>query len=190
MAAKKSALGFGFLPEQSQQHFLVTIPKSNDELVIIHERFQWHDGMGKQTIDEIVDKPKAQLSKHKWKLIEDALKMEFNHRLKKDDILIGKWRIGQNPVEKLLGKEMLLLVWAIEDSDPSVIPIAIRNWRGLSAEERWWLFTMTNASSGNIHDNRGWRKAVRYALTENPIDEKNKQLDLFELLINQQKNDV
>ena len=53
---------------------------------------------------------------------------------------------------------------------------------GLSREERWWLFTMTNAVTGHADDKRGWRKAIRYALTENPIDdEKHKQLNIFDL---------
>jgi len=39
-------------------------------------------------------------------------------------------------------------------------------------EERWWLYTMTAAASGDYVSGRGvgWRKAVRYALTENPVD--------------------
>ena len=38
-------------------------------------------------------------------------------------------------------------------------------------EERWWLYTQTAAATGHgINDRgRGWRKAVRYALTENPV---------------------
>ena len=42
---------------------------------------------------------------------------------------------------------------------------------------------MTNAATGGINDKRGWRKAVRYALSENPIEESNKQLNLFDLTI-------
>ena len=65
---------------------------------------------------------------------------------------------------------MLLLAWAIEDADPALIPMAIANWRGLAPKERWWLFTMTNAATGHsLHGKgRGWRKALRFALTENP----------------------
>lgn len=188
MSVRKSALGFGFQPEQSQHHFLVTIPRSADGIVFIYERFKWQEDIDQQQLDEPFAKAKAQLSRHNWKLIEDAVKSEFNRRLKKEDIVIGKWKIGQVPIERLLGKELLLLVWSIEDSDPSVIPTAIRNWLGLSPEERWWLFTMTNASTGNLHDKTGWRKAIRYALTENPIEENRKQLDLFEFLFEQQKN--
>ena len=40
---------------------------------------------------------------------------------------------------------LTLLAWAIEDADPALIPTAIKNWLGLAPEERWWLFTMTNA---------------------------------------------
>jgi hypothetical protein len=84
---------------------------------------------------------------------------------------IGKWQTGQTPVSRLLGKELVLLAWAIEDADPALIPQAIRNWHGLAPEERWWLFTMTNAATGHAlgGSGKGWRKAVRFALTENPV---------------------
>ncbi len=61
--------------------------------------------------------------------------------------------------------------YAIEDADPALIPVAIKNWPGLMPEERWWLYTMTNAATGHAVQgrNKGWRKAVRYALTENPV---------------------
>lgn len=183
MAEKKSAIGFGFIPEESKYHFLVIIPKIKEGNVIIYERFNWEGTNEIQKINESVDKAKAQISKYKWKLIEETLRNEFNSRLKQRDIRVGRWKTGQIPVERLLGMEMLLLVWAIEDCDPSVIPTAIRNWLGLAPEERWWLFTMTNASTGGLYDKRGWRKAIRYALTENPIEEKRHQRDLFEFLM-------
>jgi hypothetical protein len=71
----------------------------------------------------------------------------------------------------LLGKALALLAWAIEEAEPSQIPVAIKNWLGLAPEERWWLFTMTCAATGHaIHGRgKGWRVAVRYALTENPV---------------------
>ncbi len=183
MSDKKEAIGFGFIPSESQHHFLVAIPRSQNGNVIIYERFKWEENAENQSLDYIHDRAKVQLSKHKWKLIEDALRLEFNERLKKENLPVGKWRIGQVAVQRLYGKEMVLLAWAIEDCDPSVIPTAIKNWLGLSPEERWWLFTMTNAATGHISDKRGWRKAIRYALTENPIEENNKQLNLFDLAI-------
>jgi hypothetical protein len=183
MNEKPTALGFGFVPEESRHHFLVSIPKSQNDPVVIYERFSWKDEEQIQKINQYEDKAKAALSKHKWKLLEETLKTEFNHRLKKTKLPMGRFAIGQIPVERLLGKELLLLVWAVEDCDPAVIPTAIRNWLGLAPEERWWLFTMTNAATGGLEDRRGWRKALRYALTENPVEEGNRQPSLFDSMI-------
>ncbi|HHW03028.1 MAG TPA: DUF3780 domain-containing protein [Thermoanaerobacterales bacterium] len=189
MAERRRTIGFGFDPAESQHHFLVVIPRGNDGKVVIYERFMWLEETEVQAIDYTIDRPKVELGKYKWKLIEDALKDEFNSRLKKEKLPVGKWHIGQVPVQRLFGKEMVLLAWAIEDCDPSVIPTAIKNWLGLSPEERWWLFTMTNAATGGLKDKRGWRKAVRYALTENPVEESNRQMELFDLLIGRKIDD-
>jgi len=183
MSEKRSAFGFGFNPEESRHHFMVCIPNRKDDTVVIYERFTWQEGFDPQKLTEYEDRAKAGISRHKWKLLEETLKTEFNQRLKKQNIKVGRFVQGQTPVERLLGKEMLLLVWAVEDCDPSVIPTAIRNWLGLAPEERWWLFTMTNAATGGVHDRRGWRKALRYALTENPVEEAGRQISLFDIFI-------
>lgn len=188
MSEKRVALGFGFIPAESRHHFLVCIPSKKDGNVVIYERFAWQDDEMPQKVNTYEDKAKAEISKHKWKLLEEALRIEFNNRLKKQKIPVGQFVQGQIPVERLLGKEMLLLVWAVEDCDPSVISTAIRNWLGLCPEERWWLFTMTNAATGGVNDKRGWRKALRYALTENPIEE-NRQQSLFDIMIRKGEED-
>jgi hypothetical protein len=41
---------------------------------------------------------------------------------------------------------------------------------------------MTNAATGGLNDRTGWRKALRYALTENPIEEQ-RQYSLFDMMI-------
>lgn len=189
MNGKKKTYGFGFNPSESQHHFLVVIPKSDTGRVIIFERFSWQEGVEVQKIDYSIDKPKVELDKKKWKLIEGVLEEEFNTRLKQEKLPTGRWKIGQNPVHRLFGKEMVLLAWAIEDCDPSVVPTAVRNWKGLSPEERWWLFTMTNAATGGLKDRRGWRKAIKYALTENPIEDSNRQMDILDLMLRRKIDD-
>jgi len=182
MSENKSILGFGFRPEESLHHFLVSISAKADGNVVIYERFSWQKDVPQQKINLYEDKPKAEISKYKWKLLEDTLRTEFNNRLKKMKLPQGRFVQGHTPVDRLLGKELLLLVWSVEDCDPAVIPTATRNWLGLAPEERWWLFTMTNAATGNIDDRHGWRKALRYALTENPIEEQ-RQTSLFDIMI-------
>lgn len=179
--SKIQALGFGYIPEETKHHFFVVIPRSQNQKITVYERFDWDDSEVQQS-DIDYKSLKVSIDKHKWDLVKDPLQQEFNNTLRENNILVGRFKIGEIPVDRLLGKEMVLLLWAIEDSDPKLIPVAIKNWLGLSREERWWLFTMTNAVTGQADDKRGWRKAIRYALTENPIDDKkHKQLNILDL---------
>jgi len=170
-------LGFGFAPAEGEHHFLVTIPpKSDDDSIYVSEHFEWEESDERRELHFALGKEDSKmrvvLPRLKWEGIAEATKAEFNRRLRDDDRPTGKWKTGrQIPVSRLFGKELVLLAWAIEDADPAKIPTAIRNWRGLAPEERWWLFTMTNAATGHAVTgrNKGWRKAVRFALTENPV---------------------
>ena len=168
-------LGFGFSPEESSHHFLVTIPAGNRQDVLISEHYSYDAATGSSDITFAMGqddgKLRVSLDRMKWNAIADEARIEFNRRLKKQGLPPGNWKTGENPLSRLLGKELTLLAWAIEDTDPVLVPTAIRNWLGLVPEERWWLFTMTNAATGHAVQGRGkgWRKAVRFALTENPV---------------------
>lgn len=174
---KTKTFGFGFDPADTLNYFYVIVPPTNADPVRIYEGFTWDENNEKEIQPE--DDLRLEISKHKWGLVSKYLTTEFNTRLRKDQLSVGKFIVGKTPVEKLFGKEMMLLLWGIENCDPSNIPAAIRNWRGFMPEERWWLYTMTNASSGGIYDKKGWRMALRYILCENPISEK-PQLELFD----------
>jgi hypothetical protein len=84
---------------------------------------------------------------------------------------VANWKPESNYLHRLFGKELLVLAWAVEDADPGAINLAVQNWLGLKPEERWWLYTITNAATGHAIQGRGkgWRKALRFALTENPV---------------------
>ncbi|HEY9768518.1 MAG TPA: DUF3780 domain-containing protein [Coleofasciculaceae cyanobacterium] len=176
---KKSVLGFGFSNEQTEHCFLVTLPasKAKDAKVLISEHFHYQPGSDEPAEMSFKDEDrqlKVMLKRFAWSQIEEEVKAEFNRRLRAMGVKTGRWLTkGQVPVDRTLGKELTLLAWAIEDADPALIPTAIRNWLGLAPEERWWLYTMTNAATGHATNDRdrGWRKAVRFALTENPVME-------------------
>ena len=178
MSEKDKTVGFGVNPKLISNHFYVIIPPANSQNVEVYERFKWSDSEEQKI--ERADILRIEISKHKWNKISADLAAEFNARLKKEKQKTGRFILGGTPVEKLFGKELMVLLWAIEDCDPSVIPTAVRNWKGLMPEERWWLYTMTNASTGHIKDKKGWRIALRYALCENPIEE-NPQISLIDL---------
>jgi hypothetical protein len=170
--------GFGFDPLQSEHFFLVTVPSSKlkNADVVISEHFYWPDEQLKEeisvSINDTEEQIKVILPRFKWDEIAEEVKAEFNRRLRAFGSKTGKWiKKGQIPIDRTLGKELVLLAWAIEDADPLTIQTAIRNWAGLAPEERWWLYLMTNASTGHVINgrNKGWRKAIRFALTENPV---------------------
>ena len=53
-----------------------------------------------------------------------------------DGLEVRKTRDGQPPT-RLLGKELCILAWAIEQMETTKIPVAVRNWLALRPEERW-----------------------------------------------------
>jgi hypothetical protein len=170
-------IGFGHAPEHERHHFVVAIPRAQMAEVMIYEVFE-RDLVGPELIAANL---RCRLDRNRWLKIVDALEEEFNRRLHAAHMKATHFKAGDNPVARLLGKELVLLAWAIEDADPSLAPNAIQNWRGLAPEERWWLYTMTAAQTAHhTKHNVGWRKGVRYALTENPVATTTTQLTAAE----------
>ncbi len=154
-----------------QEHcFLVRIPKASDGDVEFLEVFGRPPGdRESEWAPECA--LRAVLSRDKWEVVANDARMELNRTLKAEGKKSGRWQSGNNGVQRLLGKELLTLIWGIEDDRVAddTIPVAIRNWLGLKREERWWLYTMTAATTGYASQRgKGWRSALRDALTFEP----------------------
>jgi hypothetical protein len=158
---------FGFEPDESPYHFAVVIGRGEEALVRIEERFELDS---KATLGLRAPNAKVVLDAYRWSRIADATRAEFNVRLQAHGQRAAAWRERETLLAPHLGKELTLLAWAVEDADPTVIPNMIANWHGLAPEERWWLYTTVNATSGHPEHgrDRGWRKAIKIALAENP----------------------
>lgn len=167
MKKEHGTVGFGCPDTVDPHHMVVTVPRGRNDSVRIVEQFGLRAGhAGTPDMIERVELPRP-----KWTAIADSVRRVFNERLKEKGISPGRWSVGDNKIERLLGKELCVLAWAIEDAAEDLIPVAITNWSGLKPEERWWLFTMTAAATGEVDDSDiGWRKALRFALTENPVE--------------------
>lgn len=179
-ARKPELLGFGFQPALSEHFFLLSLPRSKAEgaEVTLSEHFEWREPTAEAPIPVPINDVNAYLRvilrRTVWEDVAEDVKAEFNRRLRVYGLKTAQWpKSGQVPVDRTMGKELCVLLWAIEDCDPALINTAVRNWLGLVPEERWWLYTMTNAATGHALKGRGrgWRKALRYALTENPVSE-------------------
>lgn len=156
----RPTLGFGVPATSDPHHFKVTIPRSNTAPVQISEY------LGLQaTSDEHSVIDRVLLERPRWTAIRSEVQRAFNARLNGHELKPSTWKVGDNLVDRLLGKELCVLAWAVERMEPERIPVAVRNWLALRPEERWWLFGMTAMSTGGINDSdRGWRLALRHAL--------------------------
>ena len=155
-----ATLGFGVPATSDPHHFLIKIPRANTGKVHITER------LGLQALSDehaIIDR--ILLERPRWTAIRSEVQRAFNARLKAHGLKTSAWKVGDNPVDRLLGKELCVLAWAVEQMDTDRIPVAVRNWLAMRPEERWWLFAMTAMSTGGVHDgDRGWRLALKHAL--------------------------
>lgn len=143
--------------------FRVEIPDLRNQKVVIVEDFGYlglQDGISQE-------EERVSLSRTVWAAIAETARREFNDRLKSAKMPTSRWRTGKNLVDRLLGKEICVLAWAAETADEHLIPIICNKWAALRPEERWWLFSMTVAEAGLPEDTeRGWRKALFYALSD------------------------
>ena len=138
-------------PDYYAEHcFLVSVPRTVTDPVAFQEVFGQQPAAveGGDGAPECV--LRAVLARDKWNLIAREVRLEFNRRLKADGKKAGRWLTGSNGVQRLLGKELLVLVWAVEQDEvgEEATLVAVRNWLGLKPEERWWLYTMTAAVTG------------------------------------------
>ena len=156
----RPTLGFGVPATSDPHHFIIEIPRNNTGAVSIVENLglQSHDHSQSQIA-------RCLLERLRWTAIRSEAQRAFNIRLKERQLKTSAWVVGINPVDRLLGKELCILAWAVEGMAFDHIPIAVRNWLALRPEERWWLFGMTAMTTGSVHDgNKGWRLALRHAL--------------------------
>jgi len=169
---KRQFIGFGFDPGESAHHFAVVIPECKEEPVTIEERFAWND-----ELEAGAARPplvKVFLDHYRWERIAEAAGGQFNKRIRAGGHRSVPWKTNQeNILPPHFGKELTLLAWAAEEMDESLIPNVIANWLGLEPEERWWLYTTVNATftTAEAGKDRGWRKAIKIAFSENPIPE-------------------
>ena len=169
---KRQFIDFGFDPGESSHHFAVIVSEEPQDPVVIEERFTWKEE--KEPANGKLPVIKIRLDQYRWDRIAESARSQFNKRIREAGHRSVSWKTDQiSLLSPHFGKELTLLAWAIEDIDESLIPNAIANWTGLEPEERWWLYTTVNATftKAEAGKDRGWRKAIKIAFSENPVPE-------------------
>jgi hypothetical protein len=169
---KRQFIDFGFDPSESPHHFAVILQKEKDTPVIIEERFESEQTVAPAGAKSAV--AKVRLDSYRWERIAEPARAEFNKRIRAAGHRSVSWETRRESlIAPHFGKELTLLAWAVEDMDESLIPNVIANWIGLEPEERWWLYTTVNATFtiADVGKDRGWRKAIKIAFSENPVPE-------------------
>ncbi len=191
--------GLGFLPVEARHGFLIDVPKGkgrNDWVRIAEYRnvdltrlesddrlqdenaganSEWQAGSLAPAVAVSNKEPNLRvlINRTRWLALAPAFYEEANRRLRANGLPAFKFQKNPSkpvPVHPSLGKELCVLCWAVEESPPELIPNALMNWEALAPEERWWLYTMTVATTGQaMQRGVGWRKALRAALAENPF---------------------
>jgi hypothetical protein len=175
----RKVIGLGFLPAEARHGFLIDIPKGNlgsdivrvseyrgDELNHLGVRASNTPSPNDPALRVVIDR-------NRWLVLAPAFWEEANRRLRANGLPVAKFQRNPGkpvPVHPSLGKELCILCWAVEEATPDDIPNALRNWEALAPEERWWLYTMTVATTGQaMQKGIGWRKALRAAIADNPF---------------------
>jgi hypothetical protein len=189
----RQPVGLGFLPVEARHGFLIQVPKGtgkNDYIRISEHRnvdlSSYDPGesasvaessqleIGSTVSPNSDPSLRVLIDRNRWLMLAPEFWEEANRRLRANGLASCKFQKNPSkpiPVHPSLGKELCVLCWAVEEAQPDLIPNALLNWQNLAPEERWWLYTMTVATTGQAvqHRGLGWRKALRAALAENPF---------------------
>jgi hypothetical protein len=172
----RKVVGLGFLPEEARNGFLIDIPKGrgdSDPITITEFRGEDLDIVAVKAPTLNDPSLRVIINRFRWLALAPAFWEEANRRLRANGLPVHKFvKNPQKPVlvHPSLGKELCILCWAVEDASPDDIPNALRNWEALAPQERWWLYTMTVATTGQaLQKGIGWRKALRAAIADNPF---------------------
>ena len=147
MAEKLITHGFGVPNDPLPHQFLVRIPAGRTDPVEVWEDF---GAAGVGTTAQRLCR---------------ATVPRDTCRLKEKDLKASRFNAGDNRVERILGRELCVLTWAIEDATPDEAAIAFTRWSSHRPEELWWLFQQIDKDGGEWDSPKtGWRIAIRHAL--------------------------
>lgn len=158
-----TTVGFGCPAEMFVHHVLVTVPEGRGGEVLLEEDWGVAQAAGPDRV------ARCALPRARWNVIANLAKQSLNDRLKEQGLPPSRWAPGENRVERLLGKEVIVLAWAVEAADEADLDAVAAAWAALRPEERWWLFGRVASSAGTAADAAAKpRRALELLLSAGP----------------------
>ncbi len=145
----RNGKSFGSVRERGR-YFRVYVPDNTALHVFVGEHYNTEE-LG------WVDDDRACITRDRWERISGTASKVFNTQLVADKRARGSFTRGANFLDRNLGKELCVLIWAAEYVPVSGVAAVARNWAGLLPTDRRWLYRKALASGG-------WRTALRPAL--------------------------
>lgn len=160
MVEKLITHGFGVPNDMAPHQFLVRIPAGRTDPVEVWEDFgAAAAGSAAQRLC------RAAVPRDTWRQVTEGVKAHLNRRLKEKGLKASRFNAGDNRIERILGRELCVLAWAIEAATPDEAAIAFTRWSSHRPEELWWLFQQIDKDGGEWDSSKsGWRIAIRHAL--------------------------
>lgn len=160
MAEKVITHGFGVPNDPLPHQFLVRIPAGRTDPIEVWEDF------GAAAVGTAAQKLcRTAVPRDTWRQVAEGVKSHLNRRLKEKDLKGSRFGSGDNRIERILGRELCVLTWAIEDATPEEAAVAFTRWTSHRPEELWWLFQQIDKDGGEWDSPKtGWRVAIRHAL--------------------------
>lgn len=110
----------------------------------------------------------AEISGATWRKLSARAVRELAQDMNADELegkKVPSLKTGTNRLSPLVGRELALLLWALqEEGAPEQIEAILHGWRELAREERWWLYA--KAAAHGQQTGSGWRRALFHALSE------------------------
>jgi hypothetical protein len=141
-----SVSGFGCPVEMFIHHVEVIIPEGRGGDVEFEEDWGVARAAGPERLS------RCMLPRARWNAVANLAKQVLNDRLKQQGLPGSRWISGVNRIERLLGREVIVLAWAIEAADKQDITPISAAWAAMRPEERWWLFGRVASVAGSSDD--------------------------------------
>lgn len=149
-------IDFGAPAACGAHRFRLEIPQASRAAVTLYEDMGFA-GDGSRPEGALL---RARVKRSCWSAVSELVMREFNERLQAGKQLPGRWRTGGVWLERMLGRELCVLCWALEHAASRAEALRMANaWQGsarrsgcgCSAERlvsRPWRTTVSAAGAG------------------------------------------